>query len=79
VTLEEVSAKVIPPLIVSLVLTLSGVVITVYIIKAEQEDIKRQNMKQWEFISKLTETSIRNEEKINIHKGDKCSHHNKNN
>jgi len=64
-TLDEVSAKVIPPLIVALIVTLAGVVITVYIMKSNQEDMKRQNIKQWGFISELTETSIRNEEKIN--------------
>ena len=63
-TLDQVAQKVIPPLLVAMIITLSGVVITVYIMKSTQDEVIRQNIKQWEYISSLTESTIRNDERI---------------
>ena len=63
-SLEEMATKVIPPLVVTLVITLAGVVITVYIMESRVTRIESVNKKQWEFISKTNNATIRNEERI---------------
>ena len=70
-SIPDIAVKIIVPLIVAIIITISGVVINVYIMDNKLVNNGVTNMKQWDFISKINERSIRNEEKITC-KGAKC-------
>jgi len=68
-TLDAIISKVVLPLTVAVVISSAGLVITVYIMESTQKEIKKQNTKQWEYISDNLIMGVRNEEKIKALRG----------